>query len=133
METASTDSDILSRLAVMLADPRMPVQQSIAKAADVPQGLVSMAANGRLKRVTGRVRRLIEYSDNLLESMEPRRQADDKGEVPKVADAFHSAVIAAEIELKNYLREGYDPAVVIAQLDLLRRAQQVRRPSRRGR
>jgi hypothetical protein len=133
MAAAFTDSDILERLAVMLADPRMPVQQVVGKAANVPQGFVSMAANGRLKRVTARVRRLIEYSDNLLGSVDLRAQAEDTGKVPETADELHPAEIAAENELRDYLREGYDPTVVIAQLDVLRRAQQVRRPMRGGR
>lgn len=133
MAATFTDSDILSRLARMLADPRMPVQQAVGKAANVPQGLVSMAANGRLKRVTARVRRLVEYSDNLLGSVDLRAQNEKTNEVLEVADEVHPAEIAAENELRDYLREGYDPAVVIAQLDLLRRAQQVRRPTRRGR
>lgn len=133
MPTTFTDSDILKRLAMMLADPRMPVQQAVGEAANVPQGLVSMAANGRLKRVTARVRRLVEYSDNFLGSANLGAEAEDTGEVPEAADAFHPAEVAAENELKDYLREGYDPVVVIAQLDVLRRAQQVRRPMRRGR
>lgn len=138
MIPAPTDSDILDRLAAMLADPKMPVQQVVAAAAGVPQGLVSMAANRRLRRVTSRVRRLIEYSDNLL-GLASEVAAARPAKGPIAVDGFDAHVpardgeSAAEEELRHYLRDGYDPSVVIAQLYVLRRAQQVRAPGRRVR
>ena len=42
------------------------------------------------------------------------------------------AVNTAEGALREYLRDGYDPSIVIAQLEVLRSAQQVARRRRRG-
>jgi len=92
-----------------------------------------MAMNGQLRRVTKRVQRLVDYSDNLHSGFRSSAHREDaeSGEVLEEVDVLHSAETAAENELKDYLRQGYDPAVVIAQLDVLRRAQQLRRPMRR--
>ena len=133
-----SNAKALELLAQRLADPRMPVQQSIAREAGVPQSIVSRAVNGKLVRVTENVRRLMRYANKRTWAGSGEDGAPDLAGVPQPLAASlplrRSGDLGrdAEEELRDYLRDGYDPGVVIAQIDLLRRAQRVRRPGRTG-
>lgn len=130
------DIRALELLARKLADPRMPVQVVIAKEAVVPQSVVSRALNGRLARVTDNVRRLMQYANSRIPGEFGVDVEPDLAGATEPLDATSPAQWSgnlgrnAEKELRDYLRDGYDPGVIIAQIDLLRRAQRVRRPGR---
>ena len=130
------DMRALKLLARKLADPRMPIQLIIAKEAGVPQSVVSRALNGKLARVTGNVRRLIDYANSRIPGFSGGEGAPDLAgstrplAAPSPLRTSGDLGRDAEEELRDYLRGGYDPGVIIAQIDLLRRAQRIRRLGR---
>ena len=136
MAGGAGDTIALELLARKLADPRIPVQMVVAKEAGVPQSVVSRALNRKLARVTGNVRRLMTYANSRVPGEPGRNDAPDLAGPTRLLAApsplRRSGDLGrdAEEELRDYLRDGYDPGVVIAQIDLLRRAQRVRRPGR---
>jgi hypothetical protein len=140
-ESAASDSMVLERLAVMLASDQMPVQQVVAHEAGVAQSLVSRARNGKLRRVTAKVRALAEYAGGRIGAEELAAIVAgviDAEAASASQDAEAVSVGAAKLPkryrkeamdvIKSYLDDGYDPRLVIEQLAVLRRAQRVRRP-----
>lgn len=141
-ESGDNDAVILERLALMLASPQLPVQQVIAGEAGITQSLVSRARNGKLRRVTGKVRRLAEYAGGRIGAEELAviaAQAIDSEFAPKKSVSEGTAAglpkpppkryrKEALDGLRSYLDEGYDPRLIVEQLAVLRRAQKVRRP-----
>lgn len=111
-------SDLLTRLAAILHKPGMPTQSAISHAIGVDQPMVSRARNGELKRVTKRVRRLYEYADRKAAELDALTSATATrvGKRP----SFTTEVLK---DCKDYLRDGYDPAILRDQLKVLRRAQ----------
>jgi hypothetical protein len=135
-----TEDQILDELAKMLASPQIPVQKQVAADLGVDQPFISNARLGKLRRVTGRVINLFEYASARVEAGRaaeaaaagleaelgsgepaPRRRSRRKA-APYEADALAG--------VKAYLRDGYDPRLIVEQLAVLRRAQRVRRPGR---
>lgn len=142
-------SNFLAELAELLQSPLLPVQSTIAKEIGEDQPFVSNAGRGILKRVTKRVTKLYEYASSRIEAEERARKAarsvDDevgrtvgkaaivnrKAAGGEMADAGESTSDEAMSDLKAYLDDGYDPRLIVEQLVVLRRAQQLRRPGRR--
>lgn len=129
----------------MLASSQMPVQQRVAKDVGVAQSLVSRARSGRLRRITPKVRRLIEYATTRVESerlaevvakdLDAETHASfSSEEAPPERRASSNRYRKEAIEgVKAYLKDGYDPRLIVEQLAVLRRAQQLRRPGPRAR
>jgi hypothetical protein len=109
---------------------------------------VSNATRGALKRVTDRVTKLYEYASSRIDA--ERRAQEAARSVDEEVGGVDRAAIDAEAvapeggppdnpmsdeamsDLRAYLEDGYDPRLIVEQLVVLRRAQQVRRPGRRG-
>lgn len=145
---------ILRELADMLRSPQIPVQSRVATDLQVDQPFISNARNGRLKRVTPRVRRLFEYASIRVEGARTGKAAADEidAEVgvtlnrvasPRTGSAENRVKPADDAKserkpyvedamagLRAYLDDGYDPRLIVEQLAVLRRAQRVRRPGR---
>lgn len=138
----------LAELAKLLKSPLLPVQSMIAKEIGEDQPFVSNAGRGILKRVTDRVTKLYEYASSRIEAEERAREAarsvdeevdETDGPVVGVTMADGNIVEApvdpvsdeAMSDLRAYLDDGYDPRLIVEQLVVLRRAQQLRRPGRR--
>ncbi|MEG3143787.1 hypothetical protein U1839_03900 [Sphingomonas sp. RT2P30] len=145
--------DVLERLPRMLTSAHLPVQLVIAKAIGADQPFVSRVLNGEVKRVTDRVERLWKYASSRIAEAEravdavadlerESLPAGDGGVAGHAAqprlqnestDAFTGSDAYADDALsgvKAYLADGYDPRLIVEQLVVLRRAQQVRRPGR---
>lgn len=137
----------LDRLSALLRSDQMPKQEELAAQVGVAQSLVSRARNGKLRRKTDKVVALWDYASSLITAEQLARTAAAeidagasapapdgepamKGKRPKPARdrAFRKA---AETGIKAYLDDGYDPRLIVEQLAVLRRAQQVRRLGRR--
>ena len=142
----SPPSEILRELRLLLASDQMPVQEEIARKVEIAQSLVSRALNGRLCRVTDNVARLHAYASSIVgaaelakiaaaaleaeaEPEEPTRiPGGDAAPPPSPSPAtFRSEALRG---IESYLADGFDPRLVVEQLAVLRRAQQVRRAGR---
>lgn len=148
MRNRSTSSqaelDVLARL---LGSDQLPVQQAIAKEVGVAQSLISRARNGKLTRITDNVRKLIDYAHSRAGAADLEviarasvdadvREAELSVDAPVVQVSKRAAPVAnyskeAREGLKAYLKDGYDPRLIVEQLAVLRRAQQVRRAGRK--
>lgn len=132
MEEVGTD-EFLTRLRTRLNDRALPPQEVIASAIDTDQPFISRAKSGSLKRVTARVRRLDAYlsrhaslSANLVKPGNTVR-----GSAPNRSKKHQRAkhrpdegeARLARKSCEAYLSEGYNPRVLIDQIDLLRQAQ----------
>lgn len=148
MRKRSTSSQPeLDALALLLGSSQLPVQQTIAREIGIAQSLVSRARNGKLTRITEKVRKLIEYAHlradaavlatNLAASIDEEFSEAANPTVQLVeqdrskAQPLDNYSKEALEGIKTYLKEGYDPRLIVEQLAVLRRAQQVRRPGRR--
>ena len=149
MRKRSTSSrrelEVLSQL---LGSSQLPVQQIIAREVGVAQSLVSRARNGKLTRITEKVQRLVDYVHSRIEAEEvaaslavstAAENAEQQDVGPAILDAdtskssLSSSYSKQAIEgVRAYLRDGYDPRLIVEQIAVLRRAQQVRRPGRRS-
>ncbi len=133
----------------------MPVQAKIAADLHVAQSLVSRAQNGKLKRVTTKVEALLEYARSRASKAELAAAAakaidDEKaglldtsvlvidnqggnltreGQRRRQASSAEAYRREALVGVKAYLKDGYDPRLIVEQLAVLRRAQHVRRPA----
>ena len=132
MKEVGTD-EFLTRLQTRLKDRALPPQDVIASAIDTDQPFISRAKSGSLKRVTARVRRLDAYlsrhastsanlaatdvtvSGSIKNRSETRRRTKRQREEREATLARKSC--------DAYLSEGYNPRVLIDQIDLLRQAQ----------
>lgn len=141
--------DVFQRLPRMLRSAHLPVQSVIAKAIDADQPFVSRVLNGEVKRVTNRVERLWRYASSRMAEAEravdavadlerEARPPADGGaagpgrrkpptDTPIGSDVYADDALSG---VKAYLADGYDPRLIVEQLVVLRRAQQVRRPGR---
>jgi hypothetical protein len=147
VEEPST-TELLGELTRLLASAQLPVQQEIAAAAGVHQSLVSRAQNGHLKRMTAKVRTLLEYARSRAGAEEAAAAAAksvdaeevggpasadggiDRGSA-RLADAAAECLRREALDgVETYLQEGYDPRLIVEQLAVLRRAQRLRRPGR---
>lgn len=139
-ESRQSDAEELGRLALMLRSDQMPVQEVIASEVGVAQSLVSRARNGRLRRITLKVRGLIEYAGGRIDAERlagivaaaidaeaAAANGVDDGAVPVAKPPLRYRKEALD-GVRSYLDEGYDPRLVIEQLAVLRRAQRMRRP-----
>lgn len=143
---------------VMLRSPQFPVQSVVAAEIDEDQPFVSRAMNGSLVRVTTRVRKLWNYANERMASVDAAEAAIKEMDVaineedvwtdPKSPGSPErpidrkqasntlptSACKAFDMEaiagVKAYLDDGYDPRLIVEQLAVLRRAQRLRRPGR---
>lgn len=153
-DSGNRPDDILRDLAKMLGSPQIPVQARVAADLGVDQPFVSNARNGRLKRVTPRVRRLIEYATMRVDGAKAGKAAADEIDAEVESVTLGSARLPnsgprsegtspvggatdarrydedALAGVKAYLDDGYDPRLIVEQLAVLRRAQRVRRPGR---
>lgn len=148
----SSATELLGELTRLLASAQLPVQQEIAAAAGVHQSLVSRAQNGQLKRVTAKVCTLLEYARARAGAEEAAAAAAESvdaeevggpaaadGEIDRGGARLADAAVAVAAEsyrrealdgVETYLKEGYDPRLIVEQLAVLRRAQRLRRPGR---
>lgn len=126
-----------SRLRTRLNDRALPPQEVIAAAINTDQPFISRAKRGSLKRVTARVRRLDAYlthhaslSANLTEMGDdmrgpPRHRSGTRRRKKPKRDEREAKLALNSCEA--YLSEGYNPRVLIDQIDLLRQAQSTSR------
>ncbi|GAA0444123.1 MULTISPECIES: hypothetical protein [Sphingomonas] len=151
--------DALEKLAKMLRSTHLPVQTTIANAIGADQPFVSRVLRGEVKRVTPRVERLWKYASSRIaeaeraseavadvereltsdyagtEDIQPARRSGRKRRtnLELVSETFAADALSG---VKAYLEDGYDPRLIVEQLVVLRRAQQVRRagraPGKRG-
>lgn len=129
MKDEETD-DFLKRLQARLNDRALPPQEVIASAIDADQPFVSRAKSGSLKRITDRVRRLDDY---LSRHVSLSVKADDRARSPAPGrskprpradpERDETETKLARKSCETYLSEGYNPRVLIDQIDLLRQAQ----------
>jgi len=148
MRKRSTSSQReLEVLSQLLGSSQLPVQQIIAREVGVAQSLVSRARTGKLTRITEKVQRLVDYVHSRIEAEEvaaslavstAAENAEQQDVDPAILDAdtsksslFSSYSKQAIEGVRAYLRDGYDPRLIVEQIAVLRRAQQVRRPGRR--
>ena len=132
MKEAGTE-EFFARLRVRLDDCALPPQEVIASAIDTDQPFISRAKRGALKRVTARVQRLDAYlsrratlSAKLEEQGDPVRGAvhhRSKTRLHSKRTRDDREVKLARKSCETYLSEGYNPRVLIDQIDLLRKAQ----------
>jgi|TARA_R110002012_G_scaffold45294_20_gene120505 hypothetical protein len=139
MRDLDTDSvGLLAELSIMLRSRRLPPQLTIAAENDVNQSTVSRAKNGAFKSVTPTLEKLHAYArsrvGNLLEvegaNIEVRRReieakAIEDARTPHKADEKERALSRQEAlrGLEAYLADGFDPALIVEQLRVLRKAQ----------
>ena len=153
MRDDEVPGDVLERLPPMLRSAHLPVQSVIAKAIGADQPFVSRVLNGEVKRVTERVERLWRYASSRM--AEAERAVDAVAELECEARpaagggaTVHDARPGRQKQstvtstgsnayaddalsgVRAYLADGYDPRLIVEQLVVLRRAQQVRRPGR---
>jgi predicted transcriptional regulator len=102
-----TLSDLARRLDHVIRSRRGFTQAKIAKTARITQPLVSRALNGKIKRETKRVKKLMRVIDGIYANMQniDTKTPTDVGEA-----------------VKGYLASGGDPALLIRQVDVLRQA-----------
>lgn len=148
MRKRSTSSQReLEVLSQLLGSSQLPVQQIIAREVGVAQSLVSRARNGKLTRITEKVQRLVDYVHSRIEAEEvaaslavstaaENAEQQDVGPAILDADTSKSSLSTSYSKqamegVRAYLRDGYDPRLIVEQIAVLRRAQQVRRPGRR--
>ena len=125
--------EFFARLRVRLDDCALPPQEVIASAIDTDQPFISRAKRGALKRVTARVQRLDDY---LSRRATLSAKLDEQGDTFRGAVQHRSVtrlhpkrtrddreVKLARKSCETYLSEGYNPRVLIDQIDLLRKAQ----------
>jgi hypothetical protein len=135
------DEQILKELARMLTSSLIPVQKRIAADLEVDQPFISNARLGKLRRVTPRVIALFEYARVRIASGAAAEAAAAGIEAELATDGeptsrrrlrHRAAPYEADAlaGVKAYLRDGYDPRLIVEQLAVLRRAQRVRRPGR---
>ncbi|AYJ86387.1 hypothetical protein D3Y57_10960 [Sphingomonas paeninsulae] len=142
---------ILKRLALLLESPFLPVQEVIAREVGCDQPFVSRAANRRLIRITDRVTHLRRYAvmrvraervahhaseagdrwrgakdANKASTSDPRARStiEERADQEVVGDYASEAVNGIHM----YLADGYDARLIVEQIAVLRRAQQIRRP-----
>lgn len=128
------DTDVLKRLRARLRHRSLPTQEVIASAANVHQSTVSRAASGKLKRVTETVRRLDAYVSAFVEGRrkEPRgRRKISTGENRKARAGQSQPIQTDDVRLarqrcEEYLNQGYNPRVLVNQIEVLREAQSPR-------
>ena len=139
MHDRDTDSvSLLAELSIMLRSRRLPPQVTIAAENDVNQSTVSRAKNGGFKSVTPTLEKLHAYArgrvGNLLEvegaNIEVRRreieaQAIRDACTPREASEKERDLSKQEAlrGLEAYLADGFDPALIVEQLSVLRKAQ----------
>ena len=149
-DDSGAPDNILRDLANMLRNPQIPVQARVAADLGVDQPFISNARNGRLKRITPRVRRLFEYAsmrvnaakagmaaaeeiDAAVAAGSPKRRQSDSRLGSRLSNPGGEAKRYDEDALagiKAYLDDGYDARLIVEQIAVLRRAQRVRRPGR---
>ena len=117
----NADRAALRGLSEKLRVRGLPSQSTLAKACNVYQGLVSRAANGALKRVTERVRRLDAYVNMRISELSGDGAGDGR-----------SRGVSVLKQCERYLDEGFDPTLLFDQVMLLRRAQAKSMSERRG-
>lgn len=149
MRFEDVPDDVLELLAAMLRVPGLPVQKDIARAIGADQALVSRVRNREVKRVTPRIANLWNYvnqriaeqrragaaseeidsdvSKNAL--LKPKRRARHLPNVSTLGPASQYADDAIS-GVKAYLADGYDARLILEQIQVLRRAQHVRRAGR---
>lgn len=129
----------------MLASAQLPVQQKVAEELGVAQSLVSRARNRRLRRVTPKVRLLIDYATSRIDAEElatiAARALEADADAAKVAASRTEPARSSPSDgrfrkqaiegVKAYIADGFDPRLIVEQIAVLRRAQRVRRPGRR--
>lgn len=132
MKEAGTD-EFLRRLRTRLHDRALPPQEVIASAIDTDQPFISRAKRGALKRITSRVRRLDAYLSRHASRSADQTVADDTTSGPvqnrsksrrrTKRERDEQEAKLARRSCEAYLSEGYNPRVLINQIDLLRQAQ----------
>lgn len=132
MKEVGTD-EFLALLRRRLNDRALPPQEVIASAIDTDQPFISRAKSGSLKRVTARVRRLDAYLSRHASRSANLAVTDDtvSGSVKNRSgtrrrtkrERDEREVKLARKSCEAYLSEGYNPRVLIDQIDLLRQAQ----------
>lgn len=129
MRDRASDQKRLEDLSLRLKTPGLPGQSALARGAGVDQPLVSRALNGELVRFTPRVERLSDHVDMRISSLAPMR-ASQVAAVKQGRRLPEGRAVQRALETcKRYLSDGCDPAVLVDQVGILRRAQ--RRPQGR--
>jgi hypothetical protein len=129
----------LATLADMLRSEAIPSQLAVAKAIGCDQPFISRARAGKIRRVTPRVEKLWSYAKTRIASMqtaplltsggpdEPPRQAKRSYASRNLEDAAVAALQEAKTSFQQYLDDGYDPRLIVDQINVLRRAQSRRK------
>lgn len=150
MRFENVPEEVLELLPAMLRSPVFPVQKEIANAIGADQAFISRVMNREVKRVTQRVANLWEYARQHAEAeknagaassdidveissgpaVRSRSAGREKSTAKRVAPASLQYADEAISGVKAYLADGYDARLILEQIQVLRRAQHVRRPGR---
>ncbi len=150
-ESAADDELDLTALAERLVTEGMPVQTVIAEEAGVSQSTVSRAIQRKIKTSSKGARRLWDYASGRMAILETSGASDSSSGTPRrrrrqrtrnhsrrpppnrSLSGDREALAEVAIKgLRDYLDDSFDPTLIIEQLAMLRRAQDLKRKSRSG-
>lgn len=128
----------LRALAEMLKSSAVPNQMAIAKAIGCDQPFISRARAGKIRRITPRVEKLWRYAETRIASMQSNQFSRSGGSAESARlmrrsrvsssgdDAAAKALEEARTSFQQYLDDGYDPRLIVDQINVLRQAQRRR-------